>query len=282
MLPASAAALALALAAAPAQPGGAQDPGASPAGPGRTAATAGAAEPDGRGSAPDAGPDSSGAETRDWMARIDALYRIRDLGSSQKEMGKLLREQLSKDPNSFEANWRLAQLLAYQANGMPDGSEVKAAVGKAAWQAGDLAVATRGDDVRGQYWAAVGIGLYSEGVGILTALGQGLEGKFRSRIQAALRLDPDYLDGAPQVVWGRFFYKLPWPKKDVDESVRILSEAVKKHPRSLRAKAYLADSLADAGRKDEARKLLQEILALPMQDPPDDKRTKEWAKQRSY
>jgi hypothetical protein len=235
----------------------------------------------------DAGPaDAGGAapapEAQEWMAQADELYKTRDQGASQKAIGKILREQLSKDPNSFEANWRLAQLLSFQANGMPDGSEIKAAIGKAAWQAGDLAVAARGDDVRGQYWAAVGIGLYSEGVGILTALSQGLEGKFRSRAQAAMRLAPDYLDGAPVVLWGRYFYKLPWPKKNIDESVKILSEVVKSHPGNLRAMLYLADSIADNGRKDEARKLLQEVIEAPMQDPPDDKRNKEWARQRSY
>ena len=31
----------------------------------------------------------------------------------------------------------------------------------------------------------MGIGLYSEGVGIITALSQGLEGKFRERLLAA-------------------------------------------------------------------------------------------------
>ncbi|HXN56780.1 MAG TPA: tetratricopeptide repeat protein [Myxococcales bacterium] len=232
----------------------------------------------------DGGPERAAPAPgqQDWMARADELYKTRDQGASQKEIGKILREQLSKDPNSFEANWRLSQLLAFQANGMPDGSEVKAAVGKAGWQAGDLAVASRGDDVRGQYWAAVGIGLYSEGVGILTALGQGLEGKFRGRAQAAMRLDPDYLDGSPVVLWGRYFYKLPWPKKNVDESVKVLSAAVKSHPTNLRAKLYLADSIADNGRKDEAKKLLQEVIEAPMQDPPDDKRNKEWARQRSY
>lgn len=254
----------LALAASAAQ---AQAPSAAPA------------QPAGERTPPKAAPAASEAS---WTARVDELYRTRDLPASQREMNKLLQAALSRDPNDFEANWRVAQLLAFQANGMPDGSEVKAAVGKAAWEAGDKATAARGDDVRGQYWAAVGIGLYSEGVGILTALSQGLEGKFRSRAQAALRLDKDYLDGGPQMLWGRFFYKLPWPKKDVEESVRVLSAAAKDHPQNLRLKLFLADALADADRKDEARKLVQEILDAPLRDPPDDKRNKEWARQRNY
>lgn len=240
-----------------------------------------ATEPPTAAEAPKAAADPA-ASARDWMARADELYKTRDLPASQRELNRIFKLQLSRDPNDFEVNWRLAQLLAYQANGMPDGSDVKAAVGKAAWEAGDRAAAARGEDVRGQYWAAVGIGLYSEGVGILTALSQGLESKFRSRAQAALRIDKDYLDGGPQVLWGRFFYKLPWPKRDLDESVRVLSAAAKEHPQNLRLKLFLADALADSDRKDEARRLQKEVLDAPLRDPPDDRRNKEWAKQRSY
>ncbi|HXN81718.1 MAG TPA: tetratricopeptide repeat protein [Myxococcales bacterium] len=240
-----------------------------------------ATEPPTPAEAPKAAADPA-ASAADWMARADELYKTRDLPASQRELNRIFKLQLSRDPNDFEVNWRLAQLLAYQANGMPDGSDVKAAVGKAAWEAGDRAAAARGDDVRGQYWAAVGIGLYSEGVGILTALSEGLEGKFRSRAQAALRIDKDYLDGGPQVLWGRYFYKLPWPKRDLDEAVRVLSAAAKEHPRNLRLKLFLADALADSDRKEEARKLQKEVLDAPLSDPPDDRRNKEWAKQRNY
>ena len=43
-------------------------------------------------------------------------------------------------------------------------------LGKLAWAAGDKAISAKPDDVHGQYQAGTGIGLYSEGVGILTAL----------------------------------------------------------------------------------------------------------------
>src|SRR5205807_5042991 len=119
----------------------------------------------------------------------------------------------------------------------------------------------------------------SEGVGILTALAQGLEGKFRDRLLAALRIDKDYLDGAPQVVWGRYFFKLPWPKRDVGESIKVLSEAVRTHPNNWRAKIYLADSLMDDGRGVEGRKLIQEVLDAKGSgdDPPEEKRLKDLA-----
>ncbi|HET9754612.1 MAG TPA: hypothetical protein VFP52_16690, partial [Myxococcales bacterium] len=168
-----------------------------------------------------------------WRERFDQLWNTRDQPGVEKQMEQVLLQHLAADPRSFDANWRLASLYNWQANAK-EGDE-KAALGKKAWDAGDKAVQADPGDVRGHYNAGVGIGLYSEGVGIITALSQGLEGKFRDRIQAAMRIDNGYLDGAPQVVWGRYFFKLPWPKRDVDESIKVLTAAVQGHPKSLRA-----------------------------------------------
>jgi cytochrome c-type biogenesis protein CcmH/NrfG len=59
----------------------------------------------------------------------------------------------------------------------------------------------------------------------------------------------------------------------------VLSEVVKTHPTNLRGKIYLADSLAEDGKGDEAKKLVQEVLdARPGDDPPEDKRLRDMAK----
>jgi len=212
-----------------------------------------------------------------WKERFDELWKKRDQPGVEKQLNAILKETLSADPGSFEANWRQASLFNWQANGAE--GDFKAGLGKAAWTAGDKAITAKPEDVRGHYNSGVGVGLYSEGVGILTALSQGLEGKFRDRLLAAVRIDKDYLDGGPQVVWGRYFYKLPWPKRDIGESIKVLSEVVKTHPTNLRGKIYLADSLAEDGKGDEAKKLVQEVLdARPGDDPPEDKRLRDMAK----
>ena len=137
---------------------------------------------------------------------------------------------------------------------------------------------------QGSFWrgriASEALGVLLVLSGILTALSQGLEGKFRERIQAALRIDKNWQDGSPQVVWGRYFYKLPWPKRDVDESIRVLATLVETHPRNLRGKLFLADSLAEAGSLEDGRKLIQQVLdAPPGDDPPEEKRVKELARE---
>ena len=214
-----------------------------------------------------------------WKEKFDELWKKRDQTGVEKQMHDVIDQQLAVDPKSFDANWRLAAMYNWEANTLGLEGDKKADLGHKAWDAGDKAIASKPDDVRGHYQAGTGVGLYSEGISILTALAQGMEGKFRERMQAALKIDKDYLDGAPQVVWGRYFFKLPWPKRDVDESVRVLSEAMESHPTNLRAHLYLADSLWDNGKKDEARRLVQDVLDAKLgEDPPEDRRLKEMAK----
>ncbi len=244
---------------------------ASAVSPGQSAA----AEPaDGGASAP--------VET--WTQRFDRRWSQRDERGVLEELYNLAKDTQKKNANDFDANLRLAAVLVWQADGLADGTNAKAQSGKQGWSLADKALAANPEDVRAQYYAGTGIGLYSEGVGILTALGEGLEGKFRSRVEAALKLDKNFLDGAPQVLWGRYFFKLPWPKRDVAESIKVLRASTQEHPNNLRGKLYLAESLLDDGKKQEAKQLIEQIDAAPIGvDPPEDRRIKaraqQWAKQ---
>jgi hypothetical protein len=226
-------------------------------------------------------PQRRSAAAAEWLAEWDDLWKRRGDAAVVSRLEQLADEHLAEDPDGFETNWRQASLIAWEADGEPDGSQQKAAKGKVAWEAGDRAIQANPNDVRGHYYAGVGVGLYSEGVGILTALSQGLEGKFRERLLAALRINKDFLDGAPQVVWGRYFYKLPWPKRDLDESIKVLRVAVRTHPNNWRAKLYLADSLILnqlEGQDEEAHQLVDQILASQGgRDPPEEARIRQRA-----
>ncbi len=229
--------------------------------------------------APAAAAPAAPAPAVDWKARYEVLYGTRDQPASLKEMFALTEAQLAKDPGDYEAQWRLAQLYCWQANGMTDGTDLKANIGKRCWDAGEKAVALNQADVKGQYWAAVGMGLYSEGLGILSALSQGIEGKIKNRVELAIAADKDYLDGGPTMLFGRILWKLPWPKRDLDESIKLLRATLEAHPKNLRAKIYLADALHTDDKEADAKALAQSALDAPLGwDQPDDKRNHEQAK----
>lgn len=215
-----------------------------------------------------------------WVARYDDLYQERDKGPALKEMYTLVKAEIEAHPEGYEGWWRRAELDCWQANGMADGTDLKKNVGKQCWDAGEKAVSINPDDVKGQYWAVVGMGLYSEGLGILSALSQGIEGKFKNRASLAIKLDKDYVDGGPTTVYGRFFWKLPWPKRDLPQSHELLDSTIKAHPHNLRTKLFMADTLDSQGNHDGAKALIKEILDAPLGvDKPDDRRNKKQAEQ---
>ena len=239
------------------------------------------------GQAPDAGtpqpaapaaPESTSA-AEGWTLRFDRLWHQREDPKVLEEVRNLAAAEQAKNPNDYDANWRLASVHVWEADGLPDGDQ-KAKVAKQAWEIADKAAQARPKEVQGQYYAGTGLGLYSEGVGIVAALGQGLEGKFRAYSLAALRIDRDFLDGGPLMLWGRYFFKLPWPKRDVGQSIKVLTNTLVKHPNNLRVKLYLAEALLSDGKKAEAQKQLDEVAAAPPGiDPPEDHRIKSRAAQ---
>jgi len=239
------------------------------------------------GQAPDAGtpqpaapaaPESTSA-AEGWTLRFDRLWHQREDPKVLEEVRNLAAAEQAKNPNDYDANWRLASVHVWEADGLPDGDQ-KAKVAKQAWEIADKAAQARPKVVQGQYYAGTGLGLYSEGVGIVAALGQGLEGKFRAYSLAALRIDRDFLDGGPLMLWGRYFFKLPWPKRDVGQSIKVLTNTLVKHPNNLRVKLYLAEALLSDGKKAEAQKQLDEVAAAPPGiDPPEDHRIKSRAAQ---
>jgi len=233
--------------------------------------------------APTPPPAESTPSAEGWTARFDRLWPLREDPKALEEARNLAKTAQSKNPTDYDANRRLASVMVWEADGLPDGDE-KAAVGKQAWETAEKAVEAKPKGVEGQYYAGAGLGLYSEGVGVLTALRQGLEGKFRGYSLAALRINRDFLDGAPLVLWGRYFFKLPWPKRDVGQSVKVLANCLVKHPANLRAKLYLAEALLSDDQKAEARKQIEQIAAAPPgADPSEDHRIKnraaQWAKE---
>ncbi|MFL5373579.1 MAG: hypothetical protein ACJ78T_06285, partial [Myxococcales bacterium] len=77
------------------------------------------------------------AQEQSLAQRWDELWGRRETADAQNALARMAKAELAKDPGSFEGNWRRAALLVWQADGAADGSELKAQLGKLAWEAGD-------------------------------------------------------------------------------------------------------------------------------------------------
>ncbi len=212
------------------------------------------------------------------LATLDGLSARRSEAAAIKEQEALLKKELEAAPDDYELLWRKARLLVWQADGASD-SRYKKAVGKQAWDVCERAVKLAPQRVECQYYAAGGIGTYSQGVGILKALKDGLESKFNERLDAAIKIDPHFEQGAPLLAKGRYHYELPWPKRDLGESAKLYQKVIAQFPENLRAHYYLAETLLADDKPEKAREAILKVKQGSVAyDPPEGRRIQEWAK----
>jgi tetratricopeptide (TPR) repeat protein len=216
------------------------------------------------------------------LAEADRLYAKRDDPAALAELKASLAHAEQVAPKDYEVLWRQARLNFWLADDPKLKSEEKSKLGKTAWDYGDRATATNPSRVEGWNYAAAGVGNYALGIGVLTALRQGIEGKFRERISKAEAIDPKFENGGIQTAWGRFWYELPWPKYSAERSQKALEAALKMNPDNVRAWVYLADLHAKENKPTQALADLQRALANPpgRYDAPEERRYQEVARNR--
>lgn len=221
-------------------------------------------------------------DLRTLLASADAQWKVRDQPGVIDQLRVELERARKLAPDDYAVLWRLARLDFWVSDdaSLPDGERSR--LGKEAWELGDRATVVNPAGVEGWYYAALGMGNYALGLGILTALGQGIEGKFKERLARAETIDPTYQEGAIYNAWGRFYFKLPWPKYDARKSEQNLQKAIRMNPANVRARAFLAELYTKEGHPKEARKLLEEALAREpgVYDAPEERRSQKRAREQ--
>jgi hypothetical protein len=213
------------------------------------------------------------------LARIDDLHRRRDDKNAFTEEQRLVQAGLARAPNDYELLWRAARFYFWASDdpGLP--RDQRSRWGKDGWDIAEHAIAVNPNDVGGYYWAAVNMGNYALGLGVVKALSSGLEEKFRDRLGRAAALNDGYEWGGIETAWGRFFDKLPWPKRDRKQAEEHLRRALQINPSALRARLYLGILYLDSDRAPEAKRVLDEVAAAPVgrYDAPEERRAKAMA-----
>lgn len=222
-------------------------------------------------------PASVGAQAQDLaalIARSDAAYARRDEPGALDEVRRTLEEAERLAPDDYDVLWRLSRLEFWLADDPAAKDEEKSRFGKRGWDLGERAIAAAPDRVEGYHYAAAGMGYYGLGIGIFKALRMGLEGKLKDRFSRAEKIDPAFEGGAIQTAWGRFWFKLPWPKYDGVKSERALLAGLRLNPGNVRARVYLADLYRKEGHAREADQQLRRALAAPpgRYDAPEERR----------
>jgi tetratricopeptide (TPR) repeat protein len=214
------------------------------------------------------------------LADIDATYARRDEPEALAQHRTRLADAEKLAPDEFEVLWRIARLHFWLADDPGLSNKEKSRLGKIGWEYGDRATAANPGRVEGWHFAAAGMGNYALGIGIISALRQGIEGKFKERLSRAEQIDPDFQSGAIQTAWGRFWYELPWPKFSERKSRRALEEALRKNPENVRAHVYVAELDRKVERLEDARAELEKAAAgrPGRYDAPEERRWQEVAR----
>jgi len=231
----------------------------------------------GLGGAPGVAPagNAATAPIPTLLVRVDDLYRRRDDKTAWNEEQRLIQALIARAPNEFEVLWRAARFYFWASDDPGVAKEQRSRWGKDGWDLAEKAIAVNPSDAAGYYWAALCMGNYALGLGVVKALSLGMEGKFRDRLTRAQSLNAGYELGAAETAWGRFFDKLPWPKRDRKKAEEHFRKSLELNPNALRARVYLASSYLDSDRAVEAKRLLDEVAAaVPGRyDAPEERRS---------
>ena len=209
----------------------------------------------------------------------DTLYKDRETPASAKRATQIWEERLAVNPKDFESAWKLAQARYWLGtNGLPEPGR-KAAL-EAGIAAARTAIALNPSKPEGHFWLAANMGALAESFG----LRQGIKyrGEIRGALETTLKLNPAFLDGSADRALGRWYYKVPRLFGGSNKtSEQHLRKSLTYNAQSVISHIFLADTLADLGRTEEARKEYQAAIDAPP-DPnwaPEDRRFKLQAKQ---
>jgi tetratricopeptide (TPR) repeat protein len=211
----------------------------------------------------------------------DALYRDRERPASARAAERLWAARLAADPDDFEAAWKLSRIRYWLGTGGPGDDDARKRVLEAGIAAGRVAAALRPEAADGHFWMAANMGALAEAHG----LRQGIRyrGQIREALEHARRVQPSYLDGSPDRALGRWYFKVPRLfGGDLEASERHLRAALTYNPRSILTLLFLAETLEERGKRQDARATLQTLLETPP-DPewtPEDTRFKAQARER--
>jgi tetratricopeptide (TPR) repeat protein len=212
--------------------------------------------------------------TAEVVARVDELWKRRDDPAALAQQKALLDQALARAPSDYHLLWRLGRWYAWKGDDPTLAKAERMNLGKTGWDLSERAVAINPNHVGAQFWGMAAMGAYALGLGIIKALTQGIEGKFRQRLSRAERFDPSYAHGGIPVAWGSYYAKLPWPKYDEGKATEYFRKALAINPNNLRARVYWAELHLREDRPAEAKKLVEEVLrATPGKyDGPEERR----------
>ena len=206
----------------------------------------------------------------------DELYKHRETLASAQQAEQIWSERLATNAKDFDSAWKLARARYWLGGHASEKSRKTFLEGGIA--AARAAIAVEPNKPDGHFWLAANMGALAESFGMR----QGLKyrGDIKDELETVLRLDQPFLQGSADRALGRWYYKVPGLFGGSNrKSEEHLRKALTYNPQSTVTLFFLAETLIDEKKKDEARATLQKVIDAPL-DPdwgPEDREFKQKA-----
>ena len=164
---------------------------------------------------------------------------------------------LAVDPGHYEACWKIARSYFYLGDRLPETDELKdrhKELGEQGMSYATRALKVNPEGIEGHYYYALSLAQYSIGISIVKALLKGLGPDYERHLDKVLAINREYDYAGPLRAMGRYWYRLPWPKRDLKKSIDYLEQSVEAAPQSIRGYVYLAESYLKDGRKGSSQR----------------------------
>jgi tetratricopeptide (TPR) repeat protein len=210
-----------------------------------------------------------GLMAENYLSMADGLYEQGGEENYKRSINVYLKA-LKENPNDYEANWKCAR--AYREYGetikrqaVEGWKKACAKYGKEGMKYAEKAIEQQPGRPDGHYYYGLNVGIYSDGVSILTALAEGLKNKTQRSLEKAYELDKMYNEAGAMLSIGRFWAVVPWPYKDKKKALKFYREyqQTRYFNEKAEGKIYLAEvllALKGKENKEEAKTLLQKAL----------------------
>ena len=175
-------------------------------------------------------------------------------------------------PSDYDANWKAAKALRLWGDeavtqAVQGWKDIAKSAGKDGMKFGEIATKLNPGGIEGWYYYGLCVGTYSDGVSILTAMGEGLKGKTQKGFETAYATDKTFDTGGPIIALGRFWQVLPGiAGRDNKKAESLFNEYIAMFGASKDATSdvwYFRGQLyKDTGRAAEAKADLQKAAAL--------------------
>jgi tetratricopeptide (TPR) repeat protein len=216
----------------------------------------------------------------DYLAEADKIFDEGGIENYKKSID-LYVKAVEQAPDDYEANWKCARAYREYADqakkkGVEGWKDICAKYGKEGMQYAQKAIELKPDRPDGHYYYGLNVGIYSDGVSILTALAEGLKDKTQKSFEKTYEINKMYKNGGPMLSLGRFWAVLPWPMRDRKKALAYYREYQETpyFDTNTEAQVFLAELLIQIGgdkNKAEAKGYVEKALQS------DDPYFKSWA-----